>query len=297
MIYINQVLQYAKDSKRMRVIEIQESYVYIVDIDAHTSMPKKMLYATLVTEIEQKVLLAIADPFARVIIDEDLTEVQIQKREEDWRTIQQYCLPYMEELLQKRGRETKIKSIAKQLKVTPTKVKKLLSRYWQRGMSKNAMLPDYSNSGGRGKEKTLSKEKAGRPRRVTVSGEYQKGINITKEVKLQFEIAINKYYRKASNYSLTDVYHFILRDFYSDSYKENGEMNYRVWEANRIPSYDQFYYWFKKFEDPKKDIQFRKSAKEFELKNRPLVSNSKSETNGPGTRFQKSLNNWTRKHQ
>jgi hypothetical protein len=63
-------------------------------------------------------------------------------------------------------------------------------------------------------------------------------------------------------------------------------MKYRVWEVNRIPSYDQFYYWFKKFEDPKKDIQFRKSAKEFELKNRPLISNSKSETNGPGTRFQ-----------
>lgn len=286
MIYINQVLQYVKDSKRMRVIEIQESYVYIVDIDAHTSMPKKMLYATLVTEIEQKVLLAIADPFARVIIDEGLTAVQIQKREEDWRAIQQSFLPFMEELLQKHGRESKIKAIAKQLEVTPTKIKKLLSRYWQRGMNKNAMLPDYINSGGRGKEKSLSKEKAGRPKRVTVSGEYQTGINITEEVKLQFEHSINKYYRKTNNYSLKDVYHFILRDFYSDRYKENGEMKYRVWEANRIPSYHQFYYWFKKFEDPKKDIQFRQSAKEFELKNRPLVSNSKSETNGPGTRFQ-----------
>ncbi|WP_040208060.1 Mu transposase C-terminal domain-containing protein [Neobacillus jeddahensis] len=286
MIYINQVLQYVKDSKRMRVIEIQESYVYIVDIDAHTSMPKKMLYATLVTEIEQKVLLAIADPFARVIIDEDLTAVQIQKREEDWRTIQQSFFPFMEELLQKHGREFKIKAIAKQLEVTPTKVKKLLSRYWQRGMNKNAMLPDYINSGGRGKEKSLSKEKAGRPRRVTVSGEYQTGINITEEVKLQFEHSIDKYYRKTNNYSLKDVYHFILRDFYSDRYKENGEMKYRVWDANRIPSYHQFYYWFKKFEDPKKDIQFRQSAKEFELKSRPLVSNSKSETNGPGTRFQ-----------
>jgi hypothetical protein len=286
MIYINQVLQYVKDSKRMRVIEIQETYVYIVDIDAYTSMPKRTLYATLVTEIEQKVLLVIADPFARVISDADLTEVQIQKREEDWRTIQQFCIPYMEKFLQKRGRETKIKAIAEQLKVTPTKVKKLLSRYWQRGMSKNALLPDYSNSGGRGKSKKTTKEKVGRPRRVTVSGEYQTGINITEEVKLQFEHSIKKYYRKTNNYSLNDVYHFILRDFYSDRYKEDGEVKYRIWETNRIPSYNQFYYWFKKLEDPKKDIQFRKSAKEFELKYRPLVSNSKSETNGPGTRFQ-----------
>ncbi len=42
----------------------------------------------------------------------------------------------------------------------------------------------------------------------------------------------------------------------------------------------------KKLEDPKKDIQFRKSTKEYELKYRPILSDSKSETNGPGTRFQ-----------
>src|SRR5699024_10390344 len=83
-----------------------------------------------------------------------------------------------------------------------------------------------------------------------------------------------------------DVYNFMLRDFYSDRYKENGELKYRIWDATRTPSYHQFYYWFKKLEDPKKDIQFRKSTKEYELKHRPILGNSKSETNGPGTRFQ-----------
>nr|WP_144920535.1 Mu transposase C-terminal domain-containing protein [Paenibacillus bovis] len=286
MIYINQVLQYTVDSKRIRVIEIYDSCVYIVDIDAISSMPKKELYSNLLTEVQQGELLIISDPFAKGVIDSELTNQQIQKREEGWSIIQQYCFPHLKTLFQKKGREQKIKEIAEESGTSPTKIKKLLSRYWQRGMNKNAMIPDYINSGGRGKEKTLTKEKVGRPRRVTVSGEYQTGINITEEVKLQFEHAINKYYRKINNYSLNDVYHFILRDFYSDRYKENGKMKYRVWEANRIPSYHQFYYWFKKLEDPKKDIQFRKSAKEYELKYRPLLSNSKSETNGPGTRFQ-----------
>lgn len=44
-------------------------------------------------------------------------------------------------------------------------------------MNKNAMLPDYANSGGRGKPKNLSNEKVGCPRRVTVNGEYRSGIN------------------------------------------------------------------------------------------------------------------------
>lgn len=286
MIYINQVFQYVSNSRRIRLIEIQESYVYVVNIDTTSAMPIKELYKSLETDIKQGELLAVSDPYAKAIPDDELSEVQINKRDEDWDIIEEYILPNMSELLQKKGREKKISEIVEQTKLGKTKVKKLLSRYWQRGMNKNALLPDYLNSGGRGKSKTLTKEKVGRPRKVTVSGEYQSGINITEEIKLQFEHAINKYYRKTNNYSLNDVYHFILRDFYSDRYKENGEMKYRIWEANRIPSYHQFYYWFKKLEDPKKDIQFRKSAKEYELKYRPLLSNSKSETNGPGTRFQ-----------
>lgn len=286
MIYINQVLQSAKDSTRIRIIEVEESYVYFVNIDANTSMPKKELYSSLVTDLVQKEWMIIADPFARAVTENELTEIQIQKRDMDWEIIETYCLQHMGSLLQKSGRETKINEIALEVAVTPTKVKKLLSRYWQRGMNKNAMLPDYANSGGRGKTKKLSDDKVGRPRRVTVNGEYRSGINITDEIKTQFEHAINKYYRKANNYSLKDVYHFILRDFYSDHYKENGEIQYRIWESNRIPSYQQFYYWFKKLEDPKQDIEFRKSAKEYELKHRPILSNSKVETNGPGTRFQ-----------
>lgn len=286
MIYINQVLQPSGQPQRLRIVEIEESYAYIVNIDITSSMPQKELCSHLELEIEQQKLLVVADPYAKAISDTDLTPVQRSKRDSDWEIAKQYILPHLRTLLKKKGREAKIVEISAQSGLGKTKVKKLLSRYWQRGMNKNAMLPDYANSGGRGKTKKLSDEKIGRPRRVTVNGEYRSGINITDEIKTQFEHAINKYYRQANNYSLKDVYGFILRDFYSDRYKENGEIHYRIWESNRIPSYHQFYYWFKKLEDPKKDIEFRKSAKEYELKHRPLLSNSKVETNGPGTRFQ-----------
>ncbi|KIY21438.1 hypothetical protein UB32_13930 [Mesobacillus subterraneus] len=191
MIYINQVLQYSADSKRIRIIEMDEPYVFIVDIDATSSMPKKEIYSNLATEIQQSELLVVSDPYAKVVSDIDLTEVQIRKREEDWEIIQQHCLQHMEMLLQKQGREMKIREIAEKTNLSPFKIKKLLSRYWQRGMTKNALLPDYSNSGGKGKAKDLTKEKVGRPRKVNIDNEYQVGINITDEVKVQFELAIN----------------------------------------------------------------------------------------------------------
>lgn len=286
MIYINQVFQYVTDSKRIRVIDIEELYVYIVNIDSSTAMPLKELYSSLFTDVQQGELLAISDPYAKVISENDLTEVQIRKREEDWGSIQKYCVTNMQELLHKQGRENKIREIVRDSNLGRTKIKKLLTRYWQRGMTKNAMLPDYSHSGGKGRTKALTNAKAGRPRKVNINNESQTGINITDEIKIQIEHVTKKYYRQKNNHSLKDIYHFMLRDFYSDRYKENGELKYHIWDATRTPTYHQFYYWFKKLEDPKKDIQFRKSTKEYELKHRPILSDSKSETNGPGTRFQ-----------
>src|SRR5699024_12541438 len=81
----------------------------------------------------------------------------------------------MQDLLRKQGRENKIIEVVRDSNLGKTKIKKLLTRYWQRGMTKNAMLPDYSNSGGKGKTKALTKEKVGRPRRVNLNNEYQTG--------------------------------------------------------------------------------------------------------------------------
>lgn len=112
------------------VFDKKESYVYIVNIDANKSMPKKELYSSLVTDIEQKEWLIFSDSFARAVVEEELTEVQIQKRNADWEIIQTYCLEHMNNLLQKNGREINIKEIAEEVNFTPTKVKKLLSRLY-----------------------------------------------------------------------------------------------------------------------------------------------------------------------
>jgi hypothetical protein len=153
-------------------------------------------------------------------------------------------------------------------------------------MNKNALIPDYGKSGGRGKEKNLSEIKVGKPKKADYYGNTVEGVNVTSEVKKQFEFTINKYYRNNKRISLREAYTLMMKDFYSDSYIENDEIKHQVWERSRIPTYDQFYYWFKKNEDIKKDITFRESEKEFNLKRRELLSNSKLETDGPGTRFQ-----------
>ena len=88
-----------------------------------------------------------------------------------------------------------------------------------------------------------------------------KGINITDEVKKQFNYVIDKYYRRKNKISLQEAYSMILKEFYSDKYGEDDEVKYHVWGKDRIPTYQQFYYWFKKNENTKRDIIFRESEK------------------------------------
>lgn len=288
MISINSVFKRVdnENGERIRIINVIEFYVYIVNIDAVTSMPRKELLTTIEEEIEGEKLIAIKDPFSRIINEKEISQLQINKRNADWEFIQKYWQTNECELLEKSHRENKLMEIANTSGFSLTKVKKIFSRYWQRGMNKNALLPDYINSGGKGKEKKLSDLKVGRPAKVDYSGDSIEGINITDDVKKHVQFVINKYYRNGKKISLKEAYTQMLKDFYSDVYRENGEIKHIVWENERIPKYNQFYYWFKKFEDVKKDIVLRDSDKEFNLNYRPLLSNSTIETDGPGTRFQ-----------
>lgn len=288
MIAINSVFKYldSKNEEKIRIIDIINNYVYITNVDGATSMPRKELIETILQDINAEKLVLVKDPFVRIIDEKDLSELQINKREKDWEVIKTYWEVNKYDLLEKHLRTKKFEEISKATGLSVPKVRKLFSRYWQRGMNKNALLPDYINSGAKGKERKLTKNKVGRPKRVDYYGELIEGINITTEVKQHFQIAINKYYRNNNKISLKETYTLMLRDFYSDIFKEDNEIKYKVWDESRIPTYNQLYYWFKKSEDIKRDIIFRESKKEFNLKNRELLSNSKQETDGPGTRFQ-----------
>lgn len=291
MILENMVFQYMdkEGGERIRIIFIDDEhkFLFYVNIDASTSMPRKVLVDNLEAEVKNNILIKIIDPFSRNIEEEELSELQKEKRDLDWNLIENYWNDEKEVLLEKRGRENRFKEIANENNLSLQKIKKTFSRFWQRGMNKNALLPDYMNSGGKGKSKTLKIDsKIGRAKKTNYNGEIIQGINVTEDIKKIFEVSINRFYRKKDKLNLTETYNLMLREFFSDKYYEDGQEQYKVWDKSRIPTYQQFYYWFRKLENIEKDISFRISNKGFNLNHRPILSNSTIETDGPGTRFQ-----------
>ena len=288
MILDNMVFKYTDapcDTIRIICSKYKDIYICYVNLYVDTSMPKLKEINEIQDELATNKLVKIFDPYSNIINENDITQALKDDRDYKWSIVNQYWSDRYYDFFDTKKRNKIFKEINEFYNISPLKSKRLFTRFWQRGMSKNSLLSDYKNSGGRGKIKKLSEIKTGRPKHDSVI-DGTVGINSTDDVKKHFKFVVDKYYLRKEQLSIQETYNHLLRDFYSDKYYENGETKYEVWETDRIPTYFQFYYWVKKFTTEKETIISKKGVKEFALKNRPLLNNSKTETDGPGVRFQ-----------
>jgi hypothetical protein len=84
MITINSVFNYVdiENGEKIRVIEIKDNDIYVVNIETATSMPRKENLDRINEEIENQKLIEIKDPFTRIIKDKELSSIEIMKRNE-----------------------------------------------------------------------------------------------------------------------------------------------------------------------------------------------------------------------
>ena len=201
MLYVNDLVEWItekEDTTVERIVWIDENYVlaFVFDINTDKGVP----YAKRISEIEEAIKEGTAiklksDPWLRIVTENSLSKKDKEIRDKAWTIISEIVEQEPEIYDPKiRGclvKEAISKSTTKIIKKT---IYKYLRKYWQRGKSKNSLIPDYSNSGGKGKNRKLSKSKLGRPRKYKKVAEIGEGINITEEDRKIFRIAISKFY-------------------------------------------------------------------------------------------------------
>lgn len=286
MLSCNTVYQLINENDRIRIIHIDhdEDLCVYVYLEKSLSMPKVEMLPNIEREYSNNNIVEICDPYFKIKSNRDLSEIEIRKRDEAWQIIEKYWEARKNDILSKKTRMQVFQEIVDTENIPLITVKRIFSRFWQRGMTRNALLPDYANSGGKGQERDLKDKKVGR-RRIYNENDTE-GIVITDAIKKQFEVATNKYWRKGQKKSLRQVYRLMLADFYSITVGKNSEIEKIIRGSDYIPTFVQYYYWFKKNENTVLDIKLREGEKEYELKHRPLLSSSTLEAPGPGFRFQ-----------
>lgn len=288
MLYENMVIQNINDNLKARIVLIDKNIgrCYFVKLNGDTAMPQFMYINEIEDLINEGNIIVVPDPYIKVVIEDKITDKEKNIRDEKWKIIEYIWYENRTKFLNKKIRNEIITDASIKFNCNIQYVKRTVTYFFQRGMTKNALLSNYDNSGGSGKLRKSLNKKRGRTRSSEKNGEIIEGINID-EISLNvIKMSIKLFYLKKEKKSLAEAYRYMLRKFYSDKLILNGEERTLVWDKSRIPSYRQFVYWYHYFEDGKESIIKRESKKYYELHNRELLSNSTMGTFGPGSRYQ-----------
>jgi hypothetical protein len=163
----------------------------------------------------------------------------------------------------------------------------VLREYWIGGKTRNSLLPNYLNSGGKGKPKKLKDKKVGRPPKKSIAlGQEGVGVNVLKADKKIFEIAIKQFY-KGKKTTLKSAYMEMRAHFYISGYKKiDGKLVPILLSDESVPTYRQFLYWYKTTHTFKVRMINSIGERQYQLTGRPVIGNSKNRAAGPGDIFE-----------
>lgn len=291
-LYVNDLVKWnpGKENEyteRILWIETDGSLLYVINIYASAGFPSIKTADEIISALESGDAERLEeDPFIRHFSEDDIKARDKEKRDKTWDIIAGIVSYENEPAIYKREiRGALIMKAATEKGVAFKSVYNYLRRYWQRGKSKNALLPDYYNSGGRGKRKNLGDKKVGRPRKnIDVNGP---GINVDEATKKIFRTAISRYCDTSKEDSFVSAYNLMVKEFYQEDYRfEDGVRKPVIIPIEQIPTLTQFKYWYGVEQNLVKSIKARKGEREFNLNYRDVLGKSDAEVIGPGSRYQ-----------
>ena len=312
LVYVNELIEWSSEEGERsteRVLWIDQDYTIaiVIDIYAKTGLPIFRKIVEIVDALSDGQAKKISnDPFIdKIILEEgNLSESEKTIRDKAWNIISALADSRNEpSIYYKNFRGSMVRGVVDNFnagkprgsrqekndgRIIEKTVYSYLRRYWQRGKTINALLPDYCNSGGPGKIKKAGEKKRGRPRKYAALPEIGEGRNIDEADRKIFRVSVNSFYETSKRNSLKTAYKLMLKKYYTQEtyYSENGTKISKLISPGERPTFTQFKYWYEQEFDIEKALIARKGEKAYLLENRAVLGTSTAEVIGPGTRFQ-----------
>lgn len=287
LIMVNSIICWKKTEQVERILWIDNlrEITFTIDIYKNQYSPGGRYINDIVRDLkDDRARILKEDPWMGKIFVEEISDKSKEKKNRAWGIIS-YILNNCPEpnIYDSKIRRKYIKEASTRFNISDRSIYKYLKRYWQRGKTKDALLPDYHNCGCKGKERNIGEKKRGRPRK-----EYKgEGVNVDEKTKRIFRLAIKKFYHTTSENSLVTAYELLRKEYYSEGYRyEDGVKKPILLGNNQAPTFGQFRYWFEKERNLQKEVSARTSSKRYHLENRPILGESTQEALGPGSIYQ-----------
>ena len=165
------------------------------------------------------------------------------------------------EIYYKNTRTSIINEAMKKYNLSYSTLKRILCNYLKSGKIRDSLIDSFKNCGASGKERKIKS---------------RDGIIIDDRVKKIFKQGINKYYNTSKKNSLNTCYELIIRDYLKDDKEQD------------IPTFRQFYYWYKKISSNNKqnEIAKRYGDRIYQQKSRAIIGNSLQDAGSPAELYQ-----------
>ncbi|MBL0230045.1 MAG: DDE-type integrase/transposase/recombinase [Moraxellaceae bacterium] len=290
MILPNDVLLMKDEASRLvRVLWVnpEQGNSFIISLEQERALPEPVDAKSLQAIIrEGKAELRDNNAKNRIVDECSLPTKHRELRDEAWRIIEP-LVTHEPQIYVAEQRGKLINRRCEEMGIVKQTLYRYLRRYWQRGMTPNALLPDYTASGGKGKERLSSSGiKRGRPRSF---GDRQ-GVNIDEDILRIFRLAITRYYAIDARFTLQGAYEQMIKDFFCDRVPDAnaGQVTHQEghFAEAGFPTVGQFGYWFRKEQDELNIKRKRLSSRVYDKDMRGLTGTSTAEVWGPGARYQ-----------
>ncbi|MBL4900997.1 MAG: DDE-type integrase/transposase/recombinase [Colwellia sp.] len=270
MFQINEVVQL--EDELYRILAIFQAEIAWIQIHNDRAFPSFTSKAEILSAIEDGTLVRKDDPFEYIAYEtpEEGT-VARKKRDHNFTLIEPIIID--EEALYSKVRAARIQIIIDANGSTKQTLYRLLRRFWQRGQTANTLLPDYKNSGAKGKKREAKGKKLGRPRVITPGV----GAIVDANMERLFRQAIEKHL-------LTDDKNTLV--FAHRKFKGVFETYYPNVSEAEMPTMWQMQHFYKREYKQVEVIQKRASSIEYQKDIRPLSGTANIDVLGPGSRFE-----------
>lgn len=322
----NDILVYPHSGQRLRLLRLHEvvrpdatganedekpqpsetkvaSIWFVIDIDAPHALPFGKESQELINDLlTGNAHLLMPDPFLRSNSGKPWKQSLIKVRDRAWALIKDLVQQIQIFFPQERSVlvQSKLGKTCEGKATKPT-LYGHLRRYWQRGQTPNALLPDYQKCGAKGVARVCTPEspKRGRPR---IYGD-EVGINAHKAIRDVFKAAIQRY-GKENAFTLPGIYDDMVERFFTKQEvdPETGEVRYlpkgitsdRANESgipdsdpkeSGIPTLGEFKYWFYCEGDSLNLKRRRLGARVYDKDLRGYTGTATTGVWGPGARY------------
>ncbi len=165
-----------------------------------------------------------------------------------------------------------------------TTIYQYLRLYWQRGQTRNALLPAYDRCGAKGLKRTLHGPKRGRPSKKALQTGIPTGVNITDEIKEIFRQGTRIFYDTPKKRGKLEAFERILARFFNKGKDPDpdGIPIPIMPSVDEMPSFRQYQYWYNNEWDIARSTIAREGMGAYNLRSRAAIGSLRSLIPGPG---------------